>query len=116
MKVCNFCGKPLPKYRRKFCSDDCQIKNFELNIAPYWWSNATRLALEKADNKCDECGSIVNLQVHHKDPLKGEARHNNKKNQLDNLIVLCKDCHLKEHRSVNTKRRFCILKEQGQLL
>lgn len=97
-KECEYCGNPLPKGRRKFCSDECQQKNFQEKIAPLWWPNACAMALERAGNRCEECGSTSDLQVHHKDPLFGEQRFNNPKNRLDNLLVLCRECHWKKHR------------------
>lgn len=39
---------------------------------------------------CEECGSELNLEVHHID----EDRTNN---EVDNLILLCKSCHKKRH-------------------
>ena len=41
-------------------------------------------------DKCNYCGSIKNLVIHHID----ENRHNN---ELNNLQVLCKSCHQKYH-------------------
>ena len=44
-------------------------------------------------SKCEWCGSINNLLVHHLD----ENRYNN---NIDNLITLCKRCH----QNLHTKR------------
>jgi len=97
---CLWCNKPLPKYRRKYCSDDCSYEYFIHHIAPLWWINATKIALERADYRCEQCGSAENLEVHHIIKLeKYETRHNNIKNSQDNLKVLCKRCHTLAHRS-----------------
>lgn len=50
--------------------------------------------LKYYDNKCMDCGNvdIDVLQVHHID----EDRTNNK---LDNLCILCANCHLKRHKN-----------------
>ena len=40
---------------------------------------------------CDNCGSIENIHIHHKDG-------NCKNNSRDNLQALCKSCHMKHHR------------------
>ena len=50
-----------------------------------------RLKKESMDElKCEICNSTKFLEVHHKD-------HNRENNELDNLILLCKSCHKKEH-------------------
>lgn len=49
--------------------------------------------------KCERCGSISHLLVHHKD----RDRHNN---ELDNLELLCKSCHQKEHMIRNEQGQF----------
>ncbi|MFC1754364.1 HNH endonuclease [Thermoproteota archaeon] len=45
------------------------------------------------DNKCEQCGSTVDLSVHHKKPLSHGGT-----NDEDNLEVLCLNCHKKYHR------------------
>ena len=50
-----------------------------------------RIKLDSMEElKCEYCESIKNLEVHHKD-------HNRNNNELENLILLCKSCHKKEH-------------------
>lgn len=98
MKICLWCGGALPKGRRKYCSNECADLFFIHNIAPLWWNNARRIALSKANNTCERCGRIGQLEVHHIIPLDiGEARHNSPKNKRENLQVLCRPCHEKEH-------------------
>ena len=64
-KICLWCGGSLPKYRRKYCSFDCADEYHIHFIKPLWWVNARRIALEHAEYKCEECGSIDRLEVHH---------------------------------------------------
>jgi len=99
MKICLWCSKPLPKYRRKYCSDDCSDAYFRHHIAPLWWSNARMIALERAGNKCEHCGDIANLEVHHIIPLLNPDgdRHNSPLNKQTNLKVLCRACHNRVH-------------------
>ena len=50
------------------------------------------LVLERDGWRCQECGSMKNLQVHHmkrRSQLGGDV--------LPNLITLCDDCHGKYH-------------------
>lgn len=61
------------------------------------------LALVRAGFKCEkkQCEHISNLEVHHKDK-NGAGLNNNRKlanNHPDNLIILCKYHHAKEHRN-----------------
>ena len=95
---CLWCERPLPKGRRKYCSDECSMWYFIYKIEPLWWGNAVKQALDRAENKCENCGSIEKLEVHHIIGLEsGEQRHNSKKNSQDNLKVLCRQCHERAH-------------------
>ena len=47
-------------------------------------------ALELADHKCQECGTPDDIMVHHIDGDK-------KNNVVENLLVVCRSCHGKEH-------------------
>jgi len=98
-RVCLWCGNPLLKRRRKYCCDEHANLFFIRYIKPLWWSCAREVALLRAGNKCEDCGSTERLEVHHKIPLeRWEARHNSPKNTLDNLKVLCCYCHEDAHR------------------
>jgi 5-methylcytosine-specific restriction endonuclease McrA len=44
------------------------------------------------DEKCEECGGSLRLQVHHKIPVRTGGD-----NTYSNLMLLCKDCHEKVH-------------------
>ena len=44
---------------------------------------------------CENCGTNKDLQIHHIDK-------NRNNNQLSNLVLLCRSCHSKEHRGVNS--------------
>ena len=53
-----------------------------------------RQALEAAGWRCERCGRPGRLEVHHKQPLHlGGAPY-----ALDNLVVLCRACHIETHR------------------
>lgn len=44
------------------------------------------------DNHCAQCAKIMNLEVHHLRPVCYGGT-----DSIDNLILLCKDCHQKIH-------------------
>lgn len=48
---------------------------------------------------CEQCGSVQNLLVHHKD-------HDRSNNELDNLEILCKRCHQKHHETRDSLGRY----------
>jgi len=76
------------------------------------------MALKEASNMCEKCGSEEKLEVHHNKKLEPyEARHNSPKNQQENLIVLCRDCHEKEHHPIvyRAELRDLIPVNQGRL-
>lgn len=54
----------------------------------------TRSALMKrAGRRCEKCRTSRNLTIHHIDPVSNEGS-----NDLDNLSLLCKSCHLEWER------------------
>lgn len=110
-KVCS-CGKeilnikPSRYTRTKYCSRECQFKyhsrpsglTYKLvkeNPTKFKYTNGAgyrhKIGTDLADN-CKCCGELKlsRLHVHHLD-------HNRLNNQLDNLVVLCRPCHLREH-------------------
>lgn len=55
------------------------------------WKLKRKLLFEKIGYECEQCGYVYNLHVHHKtyDNLGNEP--------LEDLQVLCKQCHLSKH-------------------
>ena len=132
MRLCWCCGDPLPKGRRRYCSDDCGQVYFEVCIAPLWWVNARKLALKRANYRCEACGTQdTKLEVHHINKLvdsswnssegykRGDARWNSPKNAQENLQVLCRACHEKAHHPMKPRPTLERIKEAqgvGQLV
>jgi len=83
-----------PSSKRKFCSRKCFISQF----SKYWHKfhpeikNYSRRVILKKIIKCEKCGFPDKriLMVHH---LDGNKRNNH----LDNLKVLCPNCHYLQH-------------------
>jgi len=116
MKLCLWCEKELPKGRRKYCSDECSYQYYIHNVAHLWWNNAKKIALERAHNMCEDCGSGRSLEVHHKEKLvNNKSRQNSPLNRQDNLIVLCRDCHEKRHHPYSDGRKE-VPKEQLRMM
>jgi 5-methylcytosine-specific restriction endonuclease McrA len=54
-----------------------------------------RLQVLKRDAwRCQKCGSMLNLEVHHK-----QLRSRIRKDVEQNLVTLCRTCHCDMHRS-----------------
>jgi 5-methylcytosine-specific restriction endonuclease McrA len=51
-----------------------------------------KAVLERDGWRCRKCGSLENLQIHHK--IKRSQQGND---SLDNLVTLCAYCHMEEH-------------------
>lgn len=68
-------------------------------------------ALKRDKFKCKKCGSKKNLQVHH---IKNWACYPTLREELDNLITLCKRCHLKINRSEEEWAGTCLLLLRGE--
>jgi hypothetical protein len=55
------------------------------------WDSLKKLALERADYKCELCGATYKAVHHVKYPKKYQNDH------IDNLLVVCGKCHAKLH-------------------
>lgn len=96
--TCLFCNKKFighNAHKRKYCSMKCIQKRNHLE-----WSPKTPECVRKMMNvrglinKCSRCGFSEHkeiLGIHHKD-------RNNKNNKMENLEVLCPNCHSIEHK------------------
>ncbi len=106
-KFCVECGRKLHRKRynnvlesfsafkkRKFCNRKCMSKNFKFRwsseVLPQQGNVRARMLIKK--KCCELCNNINSLDIHHKD-------RNKLNNNTDNLQVLCRSCHTKEHRN-----------------
>lgn len=123
---CFNCGKPVEKYpsdlRRSksgnvYCSKKCAVsKNNALYKHGEMHPNYTQgrgsyrnRKLRYSENKCERCGidNKIVLEVHHID--------GNRKNcKLENLKILCANCHLIEQNEL-TKIRGNVLRHSDRV-
>jgi len=67
-----------------------KVKRIKLGKQVY--RRLMKRVLERDGWRCHKCGSLENLQVHHK--IRRSQQGND---SLENLVTLCAYCHLKEH-------------------
>jgi len=60
-------------------------------------SSVRNRVLRRDSHSCELCGSDETLEVHHKD---GDYPNND----MDNLITLCRSCHMNVHHGPTTER------------
>lgn len=65
-------------------------------LATPYWETITTYKRQKANFKCERCGSSKHTQTHHKTYAHHGYEHNIDVINED-LIVLCEDCHRQEH-------------------
>ena len=93
---CNHCHKKFmdsPCKDRKFCSKKCVGKESKKSFKPNFTTVRKAMISRGLINQCNRCGYNAEpriLGVHHKD----RNRHNN---DMQNLEVLCPNCHSLEH-------------------
>jgi len=78
--------------RNTSVSASLRQKQPRLKLAKKEYEITRERVLRRDSWRCQECGSMENLQVHHmkrRSQLGGDA--------MDNLITLCADCHGKCH-------------------
>ena len=67
-----------------------KVKRIKLSQQVY--RRLMKRVLERDGWRCQKCGSLENLQVHHK-----TFRSHQGNDSLDNLVTLCAYCHMAEH-------------------
>lgn len=111
-KYCAYCGKQMHRVRfdsgrledyraflrRKYCNRDCMKKAFvKVGVNDQLYRPAHHTASHLAydilgkPRVCEKCGSTQSIDVHHID-----GNYNN--NTPENIMILCRSCHMKEHR------------------
>lgn len=100
-KICSICGTEFVGHKIN-CSRACANKarsgikyTGEQNYNRHSNRNRLKIKLAELNNGvCDNCGNsnYAILQVHHI-----KARADNGTNDLDNLVLLCPNCHMTQH-------------------
>ena len=67
-----------------------KVKRIKLGIQAY--RRIMKRVLERDEWRCQKCGSLENLQVHHQ-----TKRSQQGNDALANLVTLCAHCHMEEH-------------------
>ena len=96
--ICHHCekkfnGSPSDIGKRKYCSKACVNKENKKTFKPKFSTVRKTMISRGMIKKCNRCGyedEISILGVHHKD-------RNRNNNEIDNLEVLCPNCHSLEH-------------------
>ena len=58
-----------------------------------------KAVLKRDKNRCRMCGAKKGLCVHHIDGNGSQVPKKKRNNNTENLVVLCRSCHLKVHRN-----------------
>lgn len=96
VKNCHHCSKEFkssPSENRKYCSRKCVNKENKKTFKPSFMTVRKMMISRGMIDKCNRCGYDENkniLGVHHKD-------RNRDNNKLENLEILCPNCHSLEH-------------------
>lgn len=112
-RICPVCEKEFEAvygtygYRQKYCSSQCRRKAERMYgckaKTDLSYKNKIRFSgnkykvLERDNNECQICGSKKNLIIHHKD-CSGQS--DNPNNDIDNLVTLCRKCHMNIHKVI----------------
>lgn len=111
LRYCQYCGAKLERKvfskgrledvavfcKRKYCNRECMRKDWLKTEKGNQSSRSAHTTSRKANElflqryECELCGKTQNLDVHHID---GDYQNN----KIDNLMVLCRSCHMKQHR------------------
>jgi 5-methylcytosine-specific restriction endonuclease McrA len=71
-----------------------RAKRATLRLEPDAYEQLRKQVLRRDGWRCQSCGSMSNLEVHHKD-----FRSHSGNDSKENLITLCNACHAAVHRS-----------------
>lgn len=109
-KYCKYCGKELMKkqfacgktesnyaiLKRQYCNRKCMGLDHTIDNprAGSIYSRLERKNIRKKE-RCEKCGAIKDLCYHHKD-------ENVFNNSIDNIMVICRGCHVKIHNELGS--------------
>ena len=99
---CVICGGVLPKFKHKYCSDDCFSRWYVAIGGIHDWSILRKKVLKRDHYTCQECvGGEPNIhntymEAHHVKPIHDGGEEFNP----DNCITLCRVCHKKKHTKI----------------
>ena len=68
------------------------VKSSRLRFAPKLYENLRQQVLRRDGWRCQSCGTMSNLEVHHR-----EFRSHSGADSEKNLITLCAACHARVH-------------------
>jgi 5-methylcytosine-specific restriction endonuclease McrA len=71
-----------------------------LRLDPVSYERLRQLVLCRDSWRCQSCGTMLNLEVHHK-----KFRSQSGPDLEENLITLCVDCHRAKHFSIRFRPR-----------
>ncbi len=96
--TCRECADKINKYAKNWWLKDIEGNRIKKNKATrkHRYSGLADIVMERDQKKCTICGHSNKICIHHinEDP---------KDNRLDNLIVLCRFCHIVVERINRTK-------------
>ena len=84
---CGYCGAPLPKRRRNWCSDECVRK---IAAEGNDFRALREMAFKRDGYACVNCNSTKNLECDHIIPVELAPE---RQNLVCNLQTLCSRCH-----------------------
>jgi 5-methylcytosine-specific restriction endonuclease McrA len=73
-------------------------KTQRVRLAPDAYRQLCRQVLERDHWRCQNCGAMINLQVHHL-----EFRSHFGSDSAENLVTLCCECHTNAHRDMHAR-------------
>ena len=85
-----------PKIKNELTIEELNSISYKEYLKTNHWKRVRKLAFKRAKYKCEQCEQCGNkgvLHPHHKTYKNRGNEHNN----LDDIIVLCEDCHSKIH-------------------
>lgn len=97
--LCPFCGRPIRQKNYSFCCRGCKYSYYDA----YLWTWFISVVRSRYNGKCAICGvqddGNIIFEYHHIIPIAlGGAPLD-----MDNVIPLCKNCHLNIHRGDGLK-------------
>lgn len=100
MELCKVCGKMLKGKQKTYCSNPCKYTETSKNSYIDGRTTFRKRVLSYKEKKCEHCGSIEKLQVHHMDKAYYDGKTHTPKegnHTIYNSKVLCSSCHRSLH-------------------